>query len=59
MVQDKEVLSIITFSKNIYENENDTHNVTLVIADGKEINDHNACLNLVVPNFWLNGPSKA
>ena len=30
MVEDKEVLSIITFSKNIYENQNDTRNVTLV-----------------------------
>ena len=40
MVQDKEVLSIITFSKNIYENENNTHNVTLVIGGGKEINAH-------------------
>ena len=36
----KEVLSIITFSKNIYENENDTRNVTLVKGDGKEINAH-------------------
>ena len=40
MVEDKEVLSIITFSKNIYDNENYIHNVTLVIGDGKEINAH-------------------
>ena len=40
MVQDKKILSIITFSKKIYENENDTRNVTLVKGDGKEINAH-------------------
>ena len=40
MVWDKEVLCMITLSKNIYENENDTGNVTLVKGDGKEINDH-------------------
>ena len=30
MVGDKKVLSLITFSKNIHENENDNGNVTLV-----------------------------
>ena len=38
MVEDKQVLSILTFSENIYENENDTRNVTLVKGDGKESN---------------------
>ena len=36
MVWDKKVLCIITLSKNIYENENDTGNVTLVKGDGNK-----------------------
>ena len=40
-------MSIITFSKNIYENKNDTRNVTLVKGDGKEINAHRK-LSLII-----------